>query len=97
MKAPRKAAPGRVPTPAGDRPEPRKPRSAAPGAEATPKAPDTRAAEEAGESGLPDEVLELVSAIDEFKRRNQRPFPTWTEVLGVLKSLGYSREPRKSA
>jgi len=39
------------------------------------------------------EVLEFVTAIDEFKRKNQRPFPSWSEVLGVLRSLGW----RKSA
>jgi hypothetical protein len=30
-------------------------------------------------------------AIDEYKRRNARPFPTWTEVLEVIKALGYRR------
>lgn len=48
---------------------------------------------QAEETGLPADVLEFASAIDEYKRKNQRLFPTWGEVLGVLKSLGY----RKSA
>ena len=37
--------------------------------------------------------LEFMSAINEYKRRQDRPFPSWSEVLEVLKALGY----RKSA
>ena len=40
---------------------------------------------------LPDEVFEFVRAIDHFKRVQGRPFPTWSEVLEVLKRLGYER------
>ena len=43
----------------------------------------------------PDEmtpdVLEFIHAIDLYKRVNQRPFPNWSEILEILKSLGYSR------
>jgi hypothetical protein len=43
----------------------------------------------------PDEmqpdVLEFIHAIDVYKRVNQRPFPNWSEVLEILKGLGYSR------
>jgi hypothetical protein len=45
----------------------------------------------------PDEmqpdVLEFIHAIDLYKRVNQRPFPNWSEVLEILKGLGYSRLP----
>jgi hypothetical protein len=45
----------------------------------------------------PDEmqpdVLEFIHAIDLYKRVNQRPFPNWSEVLEILKGLGYSRAP----
>ncbi len=45
----------------------------------------------------PDEmqpdVLEFIHAIDLYKRVNQRPFPNWSEVLEILKGLGYSRVP----
>jgi hypothetical protein len=45
----------------------------------------------------PDEmqpdVLEFIHAIDLYKRVNQRPFPNWSEVLEILKGLGYSRTP----
>lgn len=37
------------------------------------------------------EVLEFIHAIDAYKRTHQRPFPNWSEVLEILKSLGYSR------
>lgn len=40
---------------------------------------------------MPAEVLEFIQAIDEYKRINRRPFPSWSEVLEVLKALGYNR------
>ncbi len=40
---------------------------------------------------MSDEQFEFVMAIDEYKRANARPFPTWTEVLEVIKALGYRR------
>ncbi len=33
----------------------------------------------------------FISAIDAFKRVNNRPFPTWTEVLEVIRKLGYRK------
>ena len=39
------------------------------------------------------EVLEFIHAIDLYKRVHQRPFPNWSEVLEILKGLGYSRVP----
>lgn len=41
---------------------------------------------------MPAEVLEFITAIDDYKRANRRPFPTWSEVLEILKELGYTRE-----
>ncbi|MCL2647769.1 MAG: hypothetical protein FWD61_12285 [Phycisphaerales bacterium] len=49
---------------------------------------DRRSAEE-GE--MSDEQFEFVMAIDTYKRLNNRPFPTWTEVLEVVKQLGYRK------
>lgn len=49
---------------------------------------DRKAAEE---GQMSDEQFEFVMAIDEYKRANARPFPTWTEVLEVIKALGYRR------
>ncbi len=40
---------------------------------------------------MPPEVLEFIQAIDEYKRVHRRPFPTWTEVLEIVKTLGYER------
>jgi hypothetical protein len=40
---------------------------------------------------MPPDVLEFIHAIDVYKRVNQRPFPNWSEILEILKSLGYSR------
>lgn len=36
-------------------------------------------------------VVEFAAAMDAYKRRSGRPFPTWSEVLEVLRSLGYTR------
>lgn len=37
---------------------------------------------------------EFCMAIDRYKRTAGRPFPTWREVLMVLRSLGYSKQSR---
>ena len=50
---------------------------------------DERKAAERGQ--MSDEQFEFLMAIDEYKRKNARPFPTWTEVLEVIKALGYRR------
>ena len=53
----------------------------------------------AEEGQMSDEQFEFIMAIDEYKRANSRPFPTWTEVLEVIKALGYRRvaEPQALA
>ena len=38
----------------------------------------------------PEQYL-FVRAIDVFKRVNNRSFPTWTEVLEVMRRLGYRK------
>ena len=40
-----------------------------------------------------DDEIEFMKAMDQYKRDNRRPFPTWSEVLEVLRAMGY----RKSA
>jgi hypothetical protein len=35
--------------------------------------------------------LEFMRAIEEYKHRSGRKFPTWSEVLEVLQSLGYEK------
>ncbi len=38
----------------------------------------------------PDEV-EFMKAMDDYKRRSGRMFPTWSEVLEVIRDLGYRK------
>ena len=38
----------------------------------------------------PEQFL-FVKAVDAFKRVNDRPFPSWCEVLEVLRKLGYRK------
>jgi len=38
-----------------------------------------------------DEETSFMKAMDRYKRENRRPFPTWSEVLEVLRSLGYRK------
>jgi hypothetical protein len=45
----------------------------------------------AEEGQMSDEQFEFLLAIDEYKKKNARPFPTWTEVLEVIKALGYRK------
>ncbi len=57
---------------------------------------DRRSAEE---GQMSDEQFEFLMAINEYKKANARPFPTWTEVLEVIKAMGYRKvaEPGKLA
>ena len=36
--------------------------------------------------------IEFMRAMDEYKRKAGRQFPTWSEVLEVVKSMGYKRD-----
>src|SRR4051812_31220072 len=38
-----------------------------------------------------DDEIAFMRAMDQYKRDNRRPFPTWSEVLEVLYSLGYRK------
>ena len=38
----------------------------------------------------PDEV-EFIKAMDDYKRRSGRQFPTWSEVLEVIRDSGYRK------
>ena len=50
---------------------------------------DERRKAEEGE--MTEEQFEFIMAINEYKRVNKRPFPTWTEVLDVITALGYRK------
>jgi hypothetical protein len=38
-----------------------------------------------------DDEITFMRAMDQYKRDNRRPFPTWSEVLEVLQALGYRK------
>lgn len=40
------------------------------------------------------EEVEFMTAMDEYKRRNGRMFPTCSEVLEVIRSLGYEKRAK---
>ena len=46
---------------------------------------------------MSDELLEFVLAIDEYKRQNKRPFPTWSEVFEIIRYLGYRKVAEKGS
>jgi hypothetical protein len=61
-------------------------KSAAPEGETSAKKPTpTKPSEMCGE------VMDFITAIDDYKRIHGRPFPSWSEVLDIVKALGYSR------
>jgi hypothetical protein len=43
-----------------------------------------------------DEII-FMKAMDQYKRANRRPFPTWSEVLEVLRALGYRKTEQPTA
>jgi hypothetical protein len=43
------------------------------------------------EKDYSDEEILFMKAMEQYKRSNRRPFPTWSEVLEVLRSLGYRK------
>ena len=44
-----------------------------------------------------DEEILFMKAMDQYKRDNRRPFPTWSEVLEVLRALGYRKVAEPTA
>ena len=44
-----------------------------------------------------DEEIIFMKAMDQYKRDNRRPFPTWSEVLEVLHALGYRKVAEPTA
>lgn len=37
------------------------------------------------------EALAFIAAIDRFKKEHARPFPSWSEILLIVRQLGYKR------
>jgi hypothetical protein len=44
-----------------------------------------------------DDETAFMKAMERYKRENRRPFPTWSEVLEVLRSLGYRKVAEETA
>lgn len=40
-----------------------------------------------------EDEIEFMRALDEYKRKNKRMFPTCSEMLEVLRELGYRKMP----
>ncbi len=58
------------------------------------RGPGKRRSEErkaAEEGEMNDEQFEFLMVIDQYKKVNRRPFPSWTEVLEVIKAMGYRK------
>lgn len=60
-------------------------------AESKKEAADTRSARPTNPDAMEADVIELITAVDEYKRKFQRPFPSWSEILDIVKGLGYSK------
>ncbi len=43
-----------------------------------------------------NDEIEFMKAMDQYKRDNRRPFPTWSEVLEVMRALGYRKVAEQS-
>jgi hypothetical protein len=44
------------------------------------------------EGDLTLDEIEFVRAVDKYKRKFNRPFPTWSEILAIVKELGYTKD-----
>ena len=53
--------------------------------------PRLRAAPPPIDHDIDPAVLEFISAIESYRLANARPFPSWSEVLHVLRQLGYRK------
>lgn len=51
----------------------------------------TEERKDAEEGQMNDEQFDFLMTIDRYKRENSRPFPSWTEVLEVIRAMGYRK------
>lgn len=56
----------------------------------------TEARRAAEEGEMTAEQFDFLRAINDYKSVNKRPFPTWTEVLDIMKALGYRKVAESS-
>ena len=45
----------------------------------------------AEEGEMADDQFEFIMAIEDYKKANGRPFPSFTEILEIAKALGYRK------
>lgn len=93
MPQPRKSSGRRVPTarkPAPTSPLPA-PKRAKPKAAAGEPAGVRSAAGPVNPDSMSAEVIEFITAVDDYKRQRGRPFPSWSEILEIVKQLGYRK------
>ena len=43
---------------------------------------------------MSEEELEFIKAVNDYKQRYNKPFPTWSEILHILKGIGYEKTKR---
>jgi len=43
---------------------------------------------------MTDDELEFIKAVNDYKQRYNKPFPTWSEILHILKGIGYEKTKR---
>ena len=55
---------------------------------------ETRRAAEEGE--LTPEQWDFLQAMNDYKQVNNRPFPSWSEVLDVIRATGYRKVAEES-
>jgi hypothetical protein len=41
---------------------------------------------------MSEEELEFIKAVNDYKQCYNKPFPTWSEILHILKGLGYEKK-----
>lgn len=95
-KTPRKpAVPAAAPVEAAEETRARARKSASKGgtksALAKLSAASTRDARPTNPDAMEADVIELITAVDEYKRKFGRPFPSWSEILDIVKTLGYAK------
>jgi hypothetical protein len=47
-----------------------------------------------GEYDLDADTMEFIAAVNAFKERTGKVFPTWSDLIGVLRGLGWEKRPR---
>ena len=68
-----------------------KERRASPGRRAEDISEHRKVERRINEYPMTDDELEFIKAVNDYKNRYSKPFPTWSEILHILKGLGYRK------